>query len=63
MKIIVNHILIQVRLAIYKSNIEVGYIVFDAMGKGKMDWMDCENIIDSSWLDVASESTDVCGMK
>ncbi|KAK3083098.1 hypothetical protein FSP39_013942 [Pinctada imbricata] len=51
-----------VRLSAYKNNIEVAYIVFDSMGKTKNEWLDCADIIDSSYTDVASATRNYCEM-
>jgi len=34
--------------------------VFDAWGKSKTDWMNCDNILDSSWLDVPRNRSNFC---
>ena len=42
----------QVKISVFDAGEEKGYVVFDAKGKGKTDWFDCANVIDSSWHDV-----------
>ncbi|XP_071164274.1 uncharacterized protein [Mytilus edulis] len=52
-----------VRLSAYKNNQEQGFVVFDAMGKGKNDWLDCGNILDSSWTDITSKTKNFCAFE
>ncbi|XP_056022086.1 uncharacterized protein LOC125650831 [Ostrea edulis] len=52
-----------VRLSAYKNSKEVAFITFNSMGKGKNEWLDCSNIIDSSYTDVTSQSKNYCLME
>ncbi|OWF56765.1 Hemicentin-1 [Mizuhopecten yessoensis] len=51
-----------VRLSVFKSGKEVAYVIFDALGKGKLDWFNCDNIIGSSYTDIATYSENYCGL-
>ena len=46
----------QVRVALYKNNVEVHYLKFIA-DKDNVDWFSKENLISSSWIDLSKNST------
>lgn len=52
----------KVRLSIFNNNKETAFIVFDAFGKTKTNWMDGANILDSSWTDVKSATKNYCSI-
>ncbi|XP_069121387.1 uncharacterized protein [Argopecten irradians] len=49
-----------VRLAVWDNDVEMAYFTFNTMGKSLSNWMDCNNIIDSSYTDIFSESIETC---
>lgn len=53
-------IITAVRLAMWVTNTEKAYFVFNALGKTKSNWMDCDNLIDSSYTDVSSQPIATC---
>ena len=50
-------------MSAYKGNKEQAYVVFDSMGKNKNEWMNCADIIDSSYTDITSRGKNYCTMK
>ncbi|XP_060084091.1 uncharacterized protein LOC132563345 [Ylistrum balloti] len=51
-----------VKLSVFKDGEEAAYVIFDARGKGKLEWFDCDNIVGSSYTDIASYSENYCGL-
>ncbi|XP_033763937.1 uncharacterized protein LOC117345096 [Pecten maximus] len=52
-----------IRLSVWKNGKEVHYVVFEAFGKTKSDWMDCSRILYSSWHDLDSTQNVTCQMR
>ncbi|XP_060085256.1 uncharacterized protein LOC132564627 [Ylistrum balloti] len=50
-----------VRLSVFKNGEEAAYVIFDARGKGKLEWFDCNNIVGSSYTDIATYTEQYCG--
>lgn len=44
-----------VKLALYKMNEEVAYMVFDARGSDYINWFNSSRVITSSWSDLSAE--------
>lgn len=53
----------QVRLSVYKNNIEVFYVEFDAKGSDKMNWVDRNRILDSSASDIKTAASNIFTIK
>ncbi|XP_033724567.1 uncharacterized protein LOC117314609 [Pecten maximus] len=49
-----------VRLSMWENDVEVAYFVFSAAGKTKYTWMDCNNLLYSSYTDILSETITTC---
>ncbi|XP_060086023.1 uncharacterized protein LOC132565398 [Ylistrum balloti] len=49
-----------VKLSFFKDGEEKRFIVFDGSGRDKMNWMDCDNILYSSYSDLSSASPETC---
>ncbi|XP_060084092.1 uncharacterized protein LOC132563346 [Ylistrum balloti] len=56
----VNKTFSAVRYSIYKNGEEVAYIVFNGHGTSKDTWMDCSNILYSSYTDITTVSKNYC---
>jgi hypothetical protein len=52
-----------VRVSAYTNNKEQAYVTFDAMGKGKNDWLDCGKILSSSYTDITSKGKNYCAFQ
>jgi hypothetical protein len=54
--------LFQVKVSIYKNGVEKAFILFNATGADKMSWFTPSRIIDSSWVDLKSTTTQYFNM-
>jgi len=53
---------LQVRVSVIKSGVEVHYVIFNGFGKVKTTYWDCDDIIESSWIDMKTETKNMCTM-
>ncbi|XP_033736371.1 uncharacterized protein LOC117324562 [Pecten maximus] len=51
-----------VKLSAFKDGIEKAYVVFDAFGKTKTTFMDCNKVVHSSWSDLKGNSFNYCNI-
>ncbi|XP_021376664.1 uncharacterized protein LOC110465278 isoform X4 [Mizuhopecten yessoensis] len=49
-----------VKISFFKDNEEKRFIVFDGSGKDKTNWMDCDNLLYSSYSDLSSANPETC---
>ncbi|XP_021365594.1 uncharacterized protein LOC110458263, partial [Mizuhopecten yessoensis] len=49
-----------VRMSMWENDVEKAYFVFSAAGKTKSTWMDCGNLLYSSYTDIFTETITTC---